>query len=175
MKKLLLAISLASAMCMVGCDGPAQPKEKKELKAEVINGISVPSPLGSINDFEHILTDPDEIDLQKAIDEYRQSSGNEVVIVTMDTIPAGMDATDFASAIGNVWGVGDADQNNGLIILLSESQSQVGIATGKGLETTYNDSVCSDIIGKMIPHLSIGNYTDGFVTAIRQFSKIESH
>lgn len=170
MRKFLLAF-VASAIAFVACNSPSNnPSIEEENKPAVIEGISVPAPLGSINDFENIISQPDETDLQKSIDDLRQTTGNEIVLITLDTIPQGMDANDFASAIGNEWGVGDAEKNNGLVVLLSERQSQVGIATGKGLEVVYNDTVCSNIIGKMIPHLSIGNYADGLQIALAEFS-----
>ena len=51
-------------------------------------------------------------------------------------VPAGatpaMAAQDFAKAIHERWGVGDAACNNGVLLLLSVGDRQVYISTGKG-------------------------------------------
>jgi len=129
-------------------------------------GVAIPKQIGAVNDFEGILNDEDEIDVNTAIDNFGESTGNRIVVVTMDTIPANESVVLFASKIGNKWDIGEGQKNNGLIILLSEGVSQIGIAPGQGLEKVYNDSICDNVIRNMIPYLSVGDYSGGINKAI---------
>lgn len=164
MKRAFFSFSLI-AMVLTACNSNSGEAEVSTEKTEE-TGVPIPKQMGAVNDFEKIIKDEDEIDLNTAIDNFEESTGNRIVVVTMDTIPSNEDATLFAAKIGNQWDVGSGDQNNGLIILMSEGMSQIGIATGQGVEKVYNDSICDNVIRSIIPHLSVGDYSGGMKKAV---------
>lgn len=163
---------LATVVMLGACANDETVKEVAE--PTTIAGIVVPSPLGTVNDFENIVSAESEEALKDSLADFKTRTGHELVVVTMDTIPQDKNPIWFATEIGNHWGVGDAEKNNGLLMVISEEMAQIGIATGVGIETIYTDSVCNDVIQKMIPYLSVGDYDGGVYKAIRQFEAVNT-
>ena len=65
--------------------------------------------------------------------------------------------------LGNKWRVGDAKNNNGVIILIKpknqNSAGKVAISVGTGLEGTLTDELCSSIIqNELIPRFKENDY-----------------
>ncbi|WP_417592976.1 TPM domain-containing protein [Owenweeksia hongkongensis] len=172
MKRAFLSLTITAIVlsaCNSNTDHTAVSTEKTDE-----TGVPIPKQMGAVNDFEGIISDEDEIDLSTAIENFEESTGNRIVVVTMDTIPSDEDATLFAAKIGNQWDVGDGSKNNGLIILMSEGVSQIGIATGQGVEQVYNDSVCDNVIRSIIPHLSVGDYSGGMEKAVSLLGEVSN-
>ena len=172
MRRVLLFLCLATIMC-TACNSDSGESEVSTEKVEE-TGMEIPKQIGAINDFEEIIKDEDEIELNTAIDNFKENTGNRIVVVTMDTIPSDQSATMFAAKIGNKWDIGDGQKNNGLIILISEGVEQIGIATGQGLEKVYNDSVCDNVIHSIIPYLSVGDYSGGIDKAIALLGEVSN-
>jgi uncharacterized membrane protein YgcG len=64
------------------------------------------------------------------------------------------------------WGVGDASRQNGVLVLISQSDRAVFISRGSGLRTMLTDHVLDQIIARMKPHLRAGDYDIAFVSAV---------
>ena len=170
MKRAFFSLSLVTTILTACNSEPAESAVSAETVEEA--GVAIPKQIGTVNDFEGIINDEDEIGLNTAIESFKENTGNRIVLVTMDTIPADENATLFAAKIGNKWDIGEGSKNNGLIILMSEKVSQIGIATGQGLEQVYNDSVCDNVIRNIIPYLSVGDYAGGMDKAISLLGEV---
>lgn len=168
-QKSIAVFSVAMAMTACG-GGDSQPSKNAEPIR--VAGIVVPSPVGAVNDFEGIISAEREAQLNDSLKVFKENTGHELVVVTLDTIPADKNPVWFTTEIGNHWGVGEADKNNGLLMLISEDMAQIGIASGKGVETLYTDSVCDFVIKKMIPYLSVGDYDGGVIKATHLFEDV---
>lgn len=167
----LISFGLASIF-LSSCNSINTDTSSGEAEREVEVGVIVPQQRGAVNDFEDILNDEHENELKSSIYAFRQTTGNRIVLVTIDTIPADETPTVFAASIGNKWDIGEGQKNNGLILLVSEGVSQVGIATGQELETIYNDSICDNVIRSIIPYLSVGDYFGGISKAITMLQEV---
>lgn len=170
MRRACFSLCLAAILFTACNSEPTQSVVDTETMEEA--GIVIPKQIGAVNDFEGIINDEDEIALNTAIESFKENTGNRIVLVTMDTIPADENATLFAAKIGNKWDIGEGSKNNGLIILMSEKVSQIGIATGQGLEQVYNDSVCDNVIRNIIPYLSVGDYAGGMDKAVSLLGEV---
>lgn len=78
----------------------------------------------------------------------------------------GYDKVEFAERLGDKWGVGQADLDNGIVILIrpktNNQRGEAWIAIGDGLEGAIPDITVSRIIDyEMIPHFKNGNYFSG--------------
>ena len=60
-------------------------------------------------------------------------TGAQIVIACVPSTE-GMDISDYATQMFNKWGIGSAEKNNGVLILLSISDDDYWILQGKGLE-----------------------------------------
>ena len=63
---------------------------------------------------------------------------------------------------GQNWGVGTAEKNNGLTIVVCNPCKQIGIATGTGTELILTDEICKKVIEeKIIPEFKNGEFYNG--------------
>lgn len=112
----------------------------------------------SVNDFAAVLTDDDARVLDEALIALHGRTGIEGTVVTLPDRARHGDATleDFATRLFNAWGVGDAQRDDGFMVLLALAQREVRIELGAGYPASA-DIRAGDIIGRvMIPRLREG-------------------
>jgi len=118
--------------------------------------LQIPAPTGYVNDFARALTAAESAAIQRVVDEVRQKSGGEIVVVTLADL-GGRASIDVARDIGRQWRVGalgqagDARRNAGVIVLLKpgqrpgDGQSELAIATGSGAEGFVTDALAGRV------------------------------
>lgn len=72
-----------------------------------------------------------------------KKSGAAIVVVTVDFLD-GKDIDDYATDLFNDWGIGDAEKNNGVLILLAIGEDNYYTLQGSGLESTLSASTLGD-------------------------------
>ncbi len=92
-----------------------------------------------------------------------------VIVKDMD----GQDINDFARLLTKKWGIGKADTNNGLLLLISVDDRQAGIFTGRGVEGIITDSRAGRIRREVMnPQLQAGQYGNAVIAALTEVEKI---
>ncbi|WP_408039771.1 TPM domain-containing protein [Tenacibaculum amylolyticum] len=120
-----------------------------------------------INDYDRIFTPLQVEDLSKIINNYYNVTTRQIVIVTVDTISPYKDIQRMAADLGQYWGVGMTEKNNGLIILLCKPCRKITIVTGNGTELILTNQVCKEIIDKiMVPEFKDGDFYKGIKKGI---------
>lgn len=113
-----------------------------------------------VNDFASAFTAAQRDSLETALVEFDDSTSNQICVVTVKDLQ-GMDAADYALALGRKWGVG-SKRNNGVIVLLKTREGSyvdVTIQVGRGLEGAIPDVYASRIIRNIMgPHLRNDEY-----------------
>ena len=126
-----------------------------------------------VNDHASILSSSEVQALEQKLVAYNDSTSTQVTIVIIKSLE-GYEVSDYAVRLGNAWGVGKADKNNGALILVAIEDRKMSIQTGYGLEGVLPDAICKRIIEKEIkPSFKAGNYYEGFdlaTTAIFKFA-----
>ena len=90
----------------------------------------------------------------------------QVAVVAVDDI-AGGDPFSFAVDLFRSWGVGGAESNNGLGILLVKDLREIRFVTGGGLEGILPDALCKRIqLNYMLPAFREGDYSAGMVAGV---------
>ncbi len=155
--KSVLSLLLVTVACLVGRaqvpDAPAKASPIVDL-AGIINNDSLVTALNT------------------QLDTLSHQTGNQVVVVTVNDM-GGLDPKEFATELGNKWGIGGKNLNNGLVIVIkpkNESGSgQVGFATGYGLEGSFPDVFCKRLQADyMIPHFKENDYAGGIEAAVAE-------
>jgi uncharacterized protein len=134
----------------------------------VVNGQSLlprPSPERLVNDFAGILTSSELSTLENKLVAFDDSTSNQIAVVIVNDLQ-GYDPSDFAYRVGQDWGVGHGNFDNGVLVLVKpkteSSGGRVFIATGHGLEGAIPDLACADIIDReMIPRFREDDYYGG--------------
>ena len=90
----------------------------------------------------------------------------EVAIVAVKAIDSGS-VFDFGVELFESWGVGDDELDNGLGILLVESEREIRFFTGYGIEGVLTDALSVRIQQEyMLPHFRLGDYSSGMVAGL---------
>lgn len=110
----------------------------------------LPRPLSdTVNDFDDILPEKDEIWLSTRLSEARAKTGIHIVLVTMARREnhggAGRSIEDYTKLLFNQWGVGDAARNDGVMILISSYDREMRIQLGSGYGSEW-DGVAFGVI-----------------------------
>ena len=122
-----------------------------------------------VNDYASLFTEEQRSYLEYNLVAFDDSTSNQILIITTPSLD-GYDISNYAFEIGEKWGVGRAEHNNGLVIVIkpkNQTQGRAFIATGYGLEGILPDAVCKEIVDlEMIPHFKKNDYYGGVVAAL---------
>ncbi len=131
-----------------------------------------PSPARLLNNFSNanILSAEEQAQIEQRLDQFEQETSNEISIVIIDDL-GGDEPWHFATELGEAWGVGKADKDNGLVFLIKPTQEnggrQVYLAAGRGLEGAITDLTCQDIIQyEILPEFKQNQYANGINKAL---------
>lgn len=131
-----------------------------------------PKPARLVNDFANIFSESEKQELEKILVSIDDSTSNQIVVVTVKDF-GGMDKAQFATELGQKWGVGgDAKKDNGIVILIKpktkESKGEAHIAVGYGLEAAIPDITANHIIDNtMIPYFKENKYFEGVLAGVK--------
>lgn len=126
-----------------------------------------PSPPRLVNDFAKILSPGEAEQLERELVAYDDSTSTQIAIVTLESIQ-GYPAVEFAHELLNKWGIGQAKQDNGLLILITTEppNREIVIAVGYGLEPYITDALSKRIIENiLVPAFRANNYYQGLSEA----------
>lgn len=169
------AISVAIITLFIGCQSDGVTTDQDEVfRAEMDSIFSqLPNSIGLVNDFGKVLKPNEEELLLKHVKSINAKNQLEVVLVTVDSIKPFEDMVSYATALGNKWDIGNVEQNNGLVVLVSAHLGQVAIVPGNGIEGVFSEEITQKIIDlNMVPHFMKGDFYAGLERALRQVDSI---
>ena len=116
-----------------------------------------------VNDFAGVMTESDINTIYNAGAALNDATTAQAVVVTVESLD-GKEPADYALELGRQWGVGAKDEDNGVVILLSEGDREIYIAVGYGLEGALPDSKTGRIIDTYgMSYFSSDNFSAGLV------------
>ena len=90
-----------------------------------------------------------------------EKSGIQLVVATVKTLE-GSDVETYANQLFRFWKLGEAQKNNGVLLLVAPTEHKVRIEVGYGLEGTLTDALSSVIISSaIVPRFKAGDYSGG--------------
>jgi len=96
----------------------------------------------------------------------------QAAVVAVDDI-VGDDVFDFAIELFRRWGVGRADADNGLGVLLVKERREIRFVTGGGLEGVLPDALCKRIqLEYMLPSFRESDYDAGMVAGMQAVAEV---
>lgn len=124
-----------------------------------------PNPPRLVNDYTNTLSEEEIRFLENKLIAYNDTTSNQIVVVLVSSFN-GYTKEEFADLLGEQWGVGQKDKDNGIVVLIRpKTSSQKGdarISVGYGLEGVVPDAVAKRIFEfEMIPSFKQGKYFEG--------------
>ena len=90
----------------------------------------------------------------------QQCQGAQIVVVTVDYLD-GMYSDEYAYQLFNDWGVGSADYNNGMLLLLAIQENKAWLAYGLGLNSLLDSDQVDSMLDKYFwKDFDRGNYDE---------------
>jgi len=124
-----------------------------------------PSLTGRVVDQAQLINQADETALTQKLQNLEENTSVQFVVVTINNLQ-GYDIADYTLQLGRYWGIGQKENNNGIILLVSKEDKKMRIEVGYGLEGTVTDAYSSYVIrGIMVPSFSQGAFSTGIMLA----------
>jgi uncharacterized protein len=158
MKRVLL---VTCALILVTCVAAAQ---------------SYPKPTGRINDFANVIDPAVEAELDRLLDQLEQKTSSEVAVATIPSLD-GVSVEEYATGLFKAWGIGQAKQDNGVLVLVAPTDREMRIEVGYGLEGVLPDGLAGQIIREdFTPRFRDGDYSGGIRNGVgRVVEVVERH
>ncbi|MGI5936196.1 MAG: TPM domain-containing protein [Oscillospiraceae bacterium] len=97
-----------------------------------------------------------------------QCKGAQIVVVTVNYLD-GMYSDEYANQLFNDWGVGSAEENNGLLLLLAVGENKAWLTVGAGLTGNLTESKVSNMLDEYFwPDFDAGEYDTAVSTLFMQ-------
>lgn len=115
----------------------------------------------SLYDYVGLLSEGQERQLREKLIRYSDSTSTQIVIAIIATTE-GEDIQYLGAQWGHAWGIGQEQEDNGILILLARDDRRIAINTGYGVEEFLTDVLSRRIIERVIiPEFKNGDYYAG--------------
>jgi uncharacterized protein len=152
-----LIVFAPAVLALACCDAP-------EARGERVAAVR-PAPAialtGRVTDAADLLTGEQEREIEAKLVRLEQDTGHQFVVVTAPSL-GGRDVADFTKDLANSWGIGRAEYDDGLVLLVAPNERKARIAVGYGLERVLTDATCAMIMQqRVIPRFRNGDLPGG--------------
>lgn len=144
---LFLFIFLSAGIAHAQFDIPEKPSKNTEQT--------------SVYDYVGLFNTYQQKSLEQKLIQYSDTTSTQIVIAIIETTN-GEDISLLGAKWGQKWGIGQANKDNGILILLAKNDRKVDINTGYGIESIISDRDAERIINRtMIPAFKKGDFYGG--------------
>lgn len=125
-----------------------------------------------VNDFANLLNSQTENTIMETSKQIEKITTAQVVVVTIQKMN-GMDIESYANQLFNKWGIGQADKDNGVLLIISKSERKVRIEVGYGLEGAINDAKAGRILDNLaVPYLKSNDYDTAVLNVVKELQGV---
>jgi uncharacterized protein len=143
-----IAASLAAAALVLGFASLAVALDFPALGGRVVDQAGVMSAAG-------------KSDVEAKSKALQEKSGIQLAVATVPSLQ-GSDIESYANQLFRFWKLGDAQKNNGVLLLVAPVEHKVRIEVGYGLEGTLTDALSSVIIASaIVPRFKANDFSGG--------------
>ena len=112
----------------------------------------------SVYDYAAILDANQKAALEQKLIQYSDSTSTQIVVITVETIN-GEDIGILTPKWAHEWGIGQAKEDNGVLILLANKERKIWIAPGYGVEHLLTAGTTGSIVRDVIiPEFKTGEF-----------------
>jgi uncharacterized protein len=123
--------------------------------------LDFPPLTGRVVDQAGVINAQTRGNLETKLKDLDDKSGIQLVVATVKSLQ-GSDIETYANQLFRLWKLGQAQKNNGVLLLVAPNEHKVRIEVGYGLEGTLTDALSSVIIASaIIPRFKTNDYSGG--------------
>lgn len=130
-----------------------------------VMAYDIPKPTASfyVNDTADLMTEDNENYIIAANEDLCDKTGAQIVVVTVPQLE-GVSIEEYSTELFRNYEIGDAEKNNGILVLLALEDRECRIEVGYGLEGAINDAKAGRIMDNyMIPYFKEGKWDEGLL------------
>ena len=144
--------SIILFLCLGAGEAQAGPYEK----------VSLPEPLGYVSDHAAII-DPDwKARIRSVCQDLERKTGVEMVVVTVPELKPFKTADEYATALYQRWGIGTAQDEHGMLVLLAVHERQAAVTVGRRMLPVTTGEVVRKIGAEYLdPAIRNGHFGEG--------------
>jgi uncharacterized protein len=124
-----------------------------------------------VNDLAEVLEPPEASRLRDALSRLQAGKGIQMTVLTIPIRSGYGDSASiesFATGLFNAWGIGRAQFNDGILVLVATEDREMRIELGAGYDQGY-DVIAQDIVNNwFLPEFRDGNYAAGIEAGVGQ-------
>ena len=120
-------------------------------------------PAGPLLDEAGLLSPAQKVDLTGKLTAFNERSGRALVVATVKSL-GGREIEPYATELGRRWGIGNAAEDTGVLLLVAPAERKVWIATGYGADDYLTDAMSGTIIRtEILPRFKAGDMGGGII------------
>ena len=160
-RKLIICVALLAGICPMIWGAAGDVPNPKTYDAE--NWVSDPY---------HILDSETKNKINDILQQLEDSLTIEAAVVALNSIGE-EELSEFAVTLFNQWGIGRAEDDNGLLILLTRDIRDITFKTGYGLEGVLPDAICKRIqMETMAPYFRKNDWNTGMLEGVKAVAAV---
>ena len=115
----------------------------------------------SVYQYTPLLSESQKSSLEQKLIKYSDSTSTQIVVVIISSTQ-GENINYLGAQWGEKWGIGQAKEDNGVLIILAKDDRKIAINTGYGMEHLLTDAMSKRIIElDIIPYFKQNDYYGG--------------
>jgi uncharacterized protein len=131
-----------------------------------------PELTGRVVDGAGLLSPEEKQALTAELKALEDKSSDQLVVVTVPSLQ-GYTIEDFGYQLGRHWGIGTAELDNGVLLIVAPNERKVRIEVGYGLEPTLTDALTKIIIeNAVLPRFRAGDFSSGIKDAAHDITLV---
>ena len=131
-----------------------------------VGALEVPQLRGRVNDYANMLSASAESRIETVTRELEESDSTQVVVLTIPSLEE-EDLEGYSLRVAETWGIGQAEYDNGVLLLVAQAERRVRIEVGYGLEGVFTDLQAGRIIDHdIVPYFKAGQFDEGLVRGV---------
>lgn len=154
---------LAFAATLGGCDGS---RAEEAIAQPVVAVAGVQLAADRVVDEADLIPAAAEAALARRLEDLERRTTDQLVVVTLRSL-GGETIQQVGLKLGNGWGIGQREKNNGILLIVAPAERQVRIETGKGLTDRFSDARAQQIVdAAILPHFRQGAMEGGIEAGV---------
>lgn len=125
-----------------------------------------PALSGRVVDQARLLSPEREAEITARLAQLETDTGDQFVVVTLDSLQD-YEIEDYGYRLGRAWGIGSAESDSGVLLIVAPNERKVRIEVGYGLEPVLTDALSNQIIqNDILPPFREGGFERGITTGV---------
>jgi len=136
------------------------------ISAASVGALDVPPLKARVNDYAGMISSQTRQMLETKLAALEESDSTQLVILTIPSLE-GESLEEYSIKVAETWGLGQAELDNGVLLLVAKEDRKVRLEVGYGLEGRLTDLLAGRIIDyEIVPRFKAGEFDAGFIQGV---------